>query len=31
MLALHFWEGHAVDSCREEVDGSLLIELIQRA
>lgn len=27
MLALHFWEGHRVDSCREEADGSLLINL----
>lgn len=27
MLALQFWEGHVVDSCCEEADGSLLISL----
>lgn len=27
MLALPFWEGHAVDSCSEQADGSLLIKL----
>lgn len=27
MLALPFWEGHVVDSCGEQADGSLLIKL----
>src|SRR5574343_1867456 len=27
MLALPFWEGHVVDSCSEQADGSLLIRL----
>lgn len=27
MLALQFWEGHVVDSCTEQADGSLLIKL----
>jgi len=27
MLALPFWEGHEVDSCSEQADGSLLIKL----
>ena len=27
MLALPFWEGHVVDACSEQADGSLLIEL----
>jgi transposase len=29
MLALQFWEGHVVDSCSEQADGSLLIKLSQ--
>lgn len=29
MLALQFWEGHVVDSCSEQADGSLLIKLIE--
>ena len=29
MLALQFWEGHVVDWCREEADGSLLISLAE--
>ncbi len=27
MLSMAFWEGHEVQSCREQSDGSLLIEL----
>jgi transposase len=27
MLALPFWEGHVVESCSEQADGSLLIKL----
>ena len=27
MLSVAFWEGHVVQSCREQADGSLLIEL----
>ncbi|WP_374278101.1 helix-turn-helix domain-containing protein, partial [Azonexus sp.] len=29
MLALQFWEGHVVDSCSEQPDGSLLIRLTE--
>lgn len=29
MLALQFWEGHVVDSCSEQADGSLLITLCE--
>ena len=29
MLALQFWEGHVVDSCSEQSDGSLLIRLTE--
>ena len=27
MSSVAFWEGHVVESCREQADGSLLIEL----
>ena len=27
MLSMAFWEGHVVQSCRDQADGSLLIEL----
>ena len=29
MLALPFWEGHVVESCSEQADGSLLIRLTE--
>ena len=29
MLALPFWEGHVVESCGEQADGSLLIQLTE--
>src|SRR5574343_375820 len=29
MLALPFWEGHVVESCSEQADGSLLIQLCE--
>lgn len=31
MLALPFWEGHVVESCNEQADGSLLIKLCESA